>query len=266
MRIPIPGNDTRFFEVEYIKGDYDIEVRRRNTAVTAEARAMSESIDGLWERYPVQPGETWRVGDALFLCGDIVEPAIAQQLTEMLGTERFIAYSSPPWVPGASAAFRDAVRLFECDFEDFVVAWANLVMDADAIYLQTTPTLAFNENLYYGTLAVCGQVAQQAWHLDYIENQTALLIRFSPAAAEQTALTLPGLQGTTFLQAPNLILCTYAPTLVFDPHMNIGFGALARAAVNNRHRFIGCDVRPRCMAAALAGQERITGIVPERIG
>ena len=261
MRIQIPGTDpTRYFEVEYVKGDI-----QRSNAVAAEARAMSESIDRLWERYPVQPGETWRVGDALFLCGDIVESAIAQQLTDMLGTERFIAYSNPPWLPGASAGFRDAVRLLECDFEDFVVAWANLVMDADAIYLQTTPTLASDENLYYGTLAVCSQVAQQAWHLVYSDDQAALLVRFSPADAEQTAPTFPGLEGIGFLQAPSLILSTYAPTLIFDPHMNIGFSALARAAVNNGHRYIGCDVRPRYMAAALAGQERITGIVPERI-
>lgn len=115
-----------------------------------------------WERYPVQPGECWRVGDATFLCGDIIDTDVAQQLTTMLGTERFIVYSDPPWTPANETAFRTKAGLAKGDFEDFVIAWTNLVIGADAVFLEATVTLASDENFYYQTLAVCGYDCQQA--------------------------------------------------------------------------------------------------------
>lgn len=255
------------WELEYIKGSVPYIGRdgtpQRLQSVLAEIRAESAEVDAMWERYPVQRGECWRVGDATFLCGDIMDTQVAQALTDMLDTERFIVYSSPPWREGTVSGLRDAIDLPACDFEDFVIAWTNLVMDADAIYLETTTTLAFRENLYCSTLTVCGQSLQHAYALTY-EDQGCLLGHFVPIDTEGTD-SIPGIHGVARLQAPGLILHNYEPTRVFDPFMSIGFGLTARAAVNNGHTFIGCDVRPQCMAVALAGQERIIRNAPERI-
>lgn len=263
VSIEVPGGGT--FQVEYTKGQVPyVGKDGQPCSLDTAAAAAQDVIKAQWERFPVQLGECWRVGNALFLCGDIVDTQVAQQLTDMLGTERFIAYSYPPMADDAITTFRRNLDLPKCDFEDVVIAWTNLVMDADAIFIEGTPTLASTENIYRMMLAVCGHTVQQAVPIVY-HTVSHLLIQLSPVGEipEQPVPTIPDIQGAIREEMLNKLFGKYEPTLVFDPFMN--WGAAAQCAVQNGHRFIGCEAHPRRMAFVLGHLASRTDTTPERL-
>lgn len=262
-KIEVPGGGT--YQVEYIKGRVPyVGPNGQPCSLDTAAAQARDVIKAQWERFPVQLGECWRVGNALFLCGDIVDTQVAQQLTDMLGTERFIAYSYPPMADDAITTFRRNLDLPECDFEDVVIAWTNLVMDADAIFIEGTSTLESTENIYRMMLAVCGHAVQAAVPIVY-HTVSHLLIQFSLLSkiTEQPVPTISDLQGAMREEVLEALFGKYEPTLVFDPYMN--WGAAAQSAVQKGHRFIGCEAHPQRMAFVLGHLASRTDTIPERL-
>lgn len=221
-----------------------------------------------WERYPVQPGDYWRVGNADFLCGDITDVDVEAQLKALIGTERFIVYSDPPWTPANETAFRHKAGLAKGEFEDFVTAWCCCVLESDEIFLEATAALPVPDNFFFQTLAVVGYQPSHLWRITYKQHRPCLLARCAPLikmphAVRHSETDWKEINGMDSSRVPARLLSCYEPTLVFDPC--VGMGLTARAAVSNGHRFIGCELHPRRMAVAIARQSKLTDSPPEHV-
>ena len=228
---------------------------------------MTASKYGRWtygrggDIYPVEPGDHWMVGDALFICGDIT--VLSYQWLRDLGYD--LVYSDPPWNQGNMRSFRTkAALLDDMPFARFLDSFADLVSAVPEAYVETsTFDRDISQDAIGRHLESRGMYRVEQWIGTYYKRHPMLLSRWGHVGMSLPAFAGLDLSGYDDDDMPDAVLARYSGKTVFDPCT--GQGLTARAAYRQGHRFIGTELHPRRMADALLRQAELTGETPRQV-
>ncbi len=214
------------------------------------------------DRWPVQVGDVWRVGDHILGCGDLEEGAAVELLSKCGVPD--ITYTDPPWNAGNAASFRTKAGLpRKVDFHHLLgrvieaVKWTR----GDAFIemgRQNTPLLR-------DAVEAAGGRVLKEWCVTYTcgRRRPSKLLRVTWAGGE--GAPVGDATGMDDSKTPAWALSQYqAPLTVFDPCL--GRGLTAVSAHRLGHRVVGMELHPRRLACAIDALVKLGTGQPERVG
>lgn len=224
--------------------------------------------DGTW-RYtnkhleiPVAPGETWKVGNHLFVCGDIEGRSTLNTVLEQ--TPPTLIYADPPWGAGLARSYRTKAGVDNGSGRpvDYNALIHSLISPA-----RQAQTVAYVENgvrqekALLNTLRSMGAEITGRWDITYYGTKPAILVaadfRESPAADH------PDFNGLDDGDTPRVALCHRPIGTVLDPCA--GRGLTARSAETAGWKSVNHELSPYRLAEAIASIASMTGLTPERV-
>jgi hypothetical protein len=223
------------------------------------------SYDAAWKRYPVAPGEIWRVGPHVVLCGDH-EAGAWEALRTRFPARPVMTYVDPPWTPALATGYRTkAGAPHRVDFPGLLRRIASVATWATgAIYVESGTQY---EQAMVDAFLRAGPGLRHVltWPITYYQTRPARLHLFSPPSYEIPE-RLPLFDGCDDEDTPSLAIqhASRAGDLVFDPCTGQGLTAETAAALDRR--FIGIELHPGRMARALSRLATAQGCDPEPEG
>lgn len=218
------------------------------------------------ERYPVEPGQIWRVGHHWFVCSDLMEPGqtFRKALTSGVLPEPTLVYSDPPWGQGLANGFRTKAGLGRADYlwtdlyrecadfaEQFdVPLWVESSVASSAIGKAVPEVISVLE---HGTKTHRGY-----WGISYFGgNPSGLYYAYrSPAPAVE-------LEGLAGFKVVAKVLSAYRPGVVLDPCS--GLGGVPLEAQKAGWASVSNELAPHRVSKALSRVSLASGHEPERI-
>lgn len=207
------------------------------------------------EKYPVQPGQVWRVGEHTFVCSDLIETRLFDETLAAVGAPDLV-YVDPPWNPSNLSSFRTKAAKDRADY----TIW-QLYARVFGIHPEVPH---FVEGGIKEALNVKAQMPEghhvTGWRITYYRKHPCVLhyVGTTPPPAN-----LPDLNGVDDDYTPDKVMKAYGSGLVVDPCA--GRGLTARTAARNGWRSVTNEMSPWRMSAAMTSVSQITGDKPERI-
>ena len=212
------------------------------------------------DKYPVAAGQIWRVGNHLFLCGDLESDSL---LDNALRTQTpSLIYVDPPWNNGNGRSFRTKAGV---DGEQ-----GRAVDIATLIRLAIKPAadnhlLAFVEGgrkesaMVSKIIEDMGGVVGHIWNITYYGEKPCVV--FAADFRSSPINDYPNLEGMDDELTPYAVLNHYKPELVLDTCA--GRGLTARSAERLGLKSITHELSPYRMAEAIQSVVALTGLKAE---
>jgi len=227
--------------------------------------------DGSW-RYsgkhkdiPVQPGDIWRVGEHIFVCGDIEGDQASSPLSTLLKSHPpTLIYADPPWGSGLARSYR--TKAGSDNGSGRAVDFPNLIRSL-LLPAKTYKTVAYVENgvreerVLKETLIEMGATITGHWNTTYYKTKPAILYAADFRPVPQT--DHPDFTGVDDEYTPLMALRHHPVGTVLDPCA--GRGLTARTAQTLGWKSINHELSPYRMAEALDSIFRMTDQPIERV-
>jgi hypothetical protein len=198
--------------------------------------------------YPVQPGEQWRIGDHLFICGslfDVQPPKVP-----------YLVYADPPWNQGNLTSFHTKAGLPRPAH-----SWLDVYRRIIELAQGAPCFIEGGQKQAQDVADIClGEPAYRSWPITYYGKHPAVL-HYCGSPYLPPGLDLAGLDDD---DTPKMVLASYPPweADVLDPCA--GRGVTSRAAQAAGWPSVNIELHPRRISAALARLAAITGTEPAR--
>jgi hypothetical protein len=193
----------------------------------------------LGRKYPVEPGQVWRAGRHLFMCGSMfdLEPPRPPNLV----------YSDPPWHQAQWKTFHTHAGLPEPDRP-----WTDLYLRSLELAAGAPCFMEGSHDKHEEVAALCedrGEV-YAAWPINSTFHRGCVLHYCGPALP----VAFPDLAGVTDDKTPRLIMEALGRGLVLDPCCGLGFTSRAAEAAGWASE--NFELHPRRMSRAMANLKR----------
>lgn len=217
---------------------------------------------GAHKKYPVKAGDTWKLGQHTFLCGDLEgDSPLWEKLSTMTPD---LVYVDPPWNNGNARSFRTKAGV---DGEQ-----GRTVDFVSLLKIVLRPSVAFNaltfieagkreQNIVKGIIEDLGGVVGATWEILYYKRSPCILIAADFRLNPQN--DYPNFTGLDDEDTPDLAIQHYKPSLVLDPCA--GRGGTARAAELAGVASLTHELSPYRMAEALQSVVAISGETPVKL-
>jgi hypothetical protein len=223
-----------------------------------------------WEKYPVMPGDLWRVGDHHLLCGDL-EVGAGEDFFRLMGEHDplmfpTMAYTDPPWDAGNARSFRTKAHTSTPEIETRAVIFKSLIWKGlqalDQVQGPVFVEMGLRNHGFVVDLAKeAGYMHLQSWPITYYKTKPCKLILLSKHTVGL------GSDGSPRGMDEPAGWCIFAASnpgdVVFDPFM--GQGLVAEEAARLGRIAWGIELNPRRLAVTLAKLAKATGEEPQRL-
>lgn len=219
------------------------------------------------EKYPVNAGEIWAVGDHLFSCGDLVDGSVLGRLLELCPAPPQTLNFDPPYNDGMVTQYRNKAGVEASPLD---LGW---ILDEAVKPARAAGGVAFIEggvkeaDWQAGRLRLAGAVDLRRYSITYYKTRPAVMF----AASWGVPLDgLPDFEGVDDEWTPTLAL-TWAANLglvnderpVLDPCA--GRGLTARTAAQLGLPSVNHELSRWRMSAAMWSVSRILKVNPTRL-
>jgi hypothetical protein len=220
---------------------------------------------GARKKYPVNTGETWKIGQQTLICGDLEDPV--NRFWEAMSSadvDTTVHFADPPWGANLARGYRTKAG---------VEGGSGRPVDYPALLqLVARPARILNGLLYIENgnkqvremlmlLDRMGGTIIRQWPITYYRTKPATLV--AVWFGNGIASTLPDLTGVDDEHLPAAILAHKHWANVIDPCAGRGITASAAAAAGRAS--LTNELSPYRMAEALQRIVKYTGDTPTRI-
>lgn len=189
---------------------------------------MGDPQEKLWtykgarSKYPVERGDTWRVGQHTFVCGDLVgdRSVLMGRLAE---AKPDFVYTDPPWNDRIATEFRyrsgaDAEKK-RVDSKALITSMLMLVRELKTVVLMEGGHKMREMNRQ--AIADAGGVIGDEWTITYTDRALPCAL-WVIDFRDNPSRDWPSFEGLNEIQSEDLAMKHYAPRMVFDPFCGLG--------------------------------------------
>lgn len=218
------------------------------------------------DRWPVNVGDVWQVGQHIFLCGDL-ETGVAYRFLGRFG-DPDMTYSDPPWNTGNANAFlTKAGHSRRTNIEDFLIAFCGPIWRTRGAIFTEMGNQSL-ELLQHEIRRIKGFVIA-VWPITYYRrNPTNLVLWGNNPQIESSLSTAlnygPGNMDDEDTPSWAIGLASRPGDLIFDPCTGRGLTPISAHKLGRRA--IGIELHPRRLAVTLDKLHNLGAGVPEQIG
>lgn len=215
--------------------------------------------------WPVAPGDLWRVGPHMVLCGDIELGSLDLVAEWMEADPPALVYVDPPWGAGVHRAFRTKAGLAPAlDYDSLMLR----VLSACTLAPVALVEMGNRERDHVVRLAKdCGLSLRREWQITYLQSgRPCALLGFThpaPPLFEGWVESWPDFEGMDDARTPGLAVeaLTEPGQLVAD--FCVGLGHTADAAASAGRVFVGSELHSKRVSATLSRLSKVTGERPD---
>ena len=244
-----------------------------------------DEAEQLREKWGVESGQLWSLGDHRLICGDCTDKAVVDRL--MGGEKADICFTDPPYGIGREGIAND--NLNEGEFDIFNGRWINLIPARDTSFFvcyhstRTFPSVllnsisfgwAFERMLWFYRP---DKFPAHTWNGWMMVSQAIMLFRrgeatyqdISPADQDTYRCTVKDLGESSghptekILEQCEKVMNHLSGLIVYDPFL--GSGTTLIACENLNRKCYGVEIEPKYVAVTLERWYEMTGEMPELI-
>lgn len=200
------------------------------------------------DRYPLEPGAVYSVGDRVILgCGDL-EQGAGERLLEASGWTPTLVVTDPPWNTGNVNSFRTKAGLADrTQFGVFIRRLIRLIATVDEVWME----MGKQSQALVTELLLAQGYTVTSYPSTYYDRHPCLFLHairpFRPVVRFDHGI--PELDETPLTGWIMDHICDPQEQTVFDPCTGRGLMALEAARVGAR--FLGLELNPRRLAVTV---------------
>jgi hypothetical protein len=240
-------------------------VAESKARVTAAVAAGDRWAGDDGTTYPVELGQTWKVGPHLFVASDFMNSDELDKAIDRVDAPPTLVYSDPPWGQGLVNSFRTKAGLPHAAYrwEELYRRIADLGQSRGLpVFLEGSVILSRDGSKILSTMKHRSKQVNHYWPIEYANHAAAGLYYASdrPYPPELDAV-LPGAHDR---HTPAMVMAAYGPTgVVIEPCC--GLGGTPYNAHLSGWGSINSELNVYRMSSALARLAKATGQEPERL-
>lgn len=213
--------------------------------------------------FPVAVGQTWKCGEHLFHCSDLMASTTFDDL--LVANPPDLLYSDPPWGQSLANSFRTKAGLEKAEYR-----WTNLyeriaaIGHAFEIPIWVECSTIEHRDGQHVPLTLAAESHPYRGYVQLVYYRKHPMGLFYAGAEPANDVLLDSMRGVDDDFTPGIVMASYAESgVVIDPCS--GRGVTSRQAQEKGWRSVNNELNPNRVSAALTRMAKMIDAEPERV-